>query len=58
MLRVRFCCCTQDKEDLEEARAISAFNRRRMTGEIKLPEDQMKEEIHALQVNCVYLCNC
>lgn len=41
----------EDKEDLEEARAISAFNRRRMTGEIKLPEDQMKEEIHALQMN-------
>ena len=44
------CVDVQDQEDLDEARKISAFNRRRISGDVKMLEDELMNDMHALEV--------
>ena len=41
----------QDQESLEEAREISAFMRRKRSGDIKFLDEELKNDMHALQVH-------
>ena len=50
-LQVKFSpLCSQDQEDLDEARQISAFVRKRASGEFRVLEDELKDDIYAVQV--------
>lgn len=40
----------QDQEELDEARKISAFNRKRISGHVKILEDELMNDMHALEV--------
>ncbi len=41
----------QDQENLDEAREISAFMRRKRSGDIKFLGEELKNDMHALQVH-------
>lgn len=41
----------QDQESLDEAREISAFMRRKRSGDIKFLDEELKNDMHALQVH-------
>lgn len=41
----------QDQENLDEAREISAFMRRKRSGDIKFLDEELQNDMHALQVH-------
>ena len=41
----------QDQESLDEAREISAFMRRKRSGDVKFLDEELKNDMHALQVH-------
>ncbi len=44
-------CELQDQENLDEAREISAFMRRKRSGDIKFLDEELKNDMHSLQVH-------
>lgn len=50
--------CLQDQEDLDEAREISAFNRRRRSGEIRDLEEDLRDNLHTMEASVLLPCDC
>ena len=47
----------QDQEDLDEAREISAHNRRMRSGEVRDLEEELKDNLHTMEVCVVLSCD-
>lgn len=47
----------QDQEDLDEAREISAHNRRMRSGEVRDLESDLKDNLHTMEVCVLWSCD-
>ena len=55
--RIKNAICLQDQEDLDEARKISAFNRRRRSGDIRILEEELRDNLHTMEASLLVPCH-